>query len=49
MAYEIWSLGHKPFEGYTNLEVISKVDSGFRLSPPPGCPRDIYHIMIQCW
>ena len=19
--YEIWSLGHEPFEGYTNLEV----------------------------
>ena len=21
--YEIWSLGHKPFEGYTNMEVNS--------------------------
>ena len=20
--YEIWSLGHKPFEDYTNLQVI---------------------------
>ena len=20
--YEIWSLGHKPFEGYTNPEVM---------------------------
>ena len=49
VVYEIWSLGHKPFEGCTNREVISKVDSGFRLPPPPGCPRDIYHIMIQCW
>ncbi len=19
--YEIWSLGHKPFEGYTNMQV----------------------------
>ena len=47
--YEIWSLGHKPFEEYTNREVIRKVDSGFRLPPPPGCPRDVYHLMIQCW
>ena len=22
MMYEIWSLGHKPFEGYTNQQVI---------------------------
>ena len=49
MVYEIWSLGHKPFEEYSKQEVIRKVDSGFRLPPPPGCPRDIYHIMIQCW
>ena len=21
LMYEIWSLGHKPFEGYTNVEV----------------------------
>ena len=21
LMYEIWSLGHKPFEGYTNAEV----------------------------
>ena len=21
VMYEIWSLGHKPFEGYTNLQV----------------------------
>jgi serine/threonine protein kinase len=49
VMYEIWSLGHKPFEGYSKHEVIRKVDSGFRLPPPPGCPRDIYHIMIQCW
>ena len=23
--YEIWSLGHKPFEGYTNLQVCAAV------------------------
>ena len=22
LMYEIWSLGHKPFEGYTNIEVF---------------------------
>ena len=71
VLYEIWSIGHKPFEQNTNREVhythlllsairvihstlfllqcIKLVDSGYRLPPPPGCTREIYEIMIQCW
>ena len=73
LLYEIWSLGHKPFKGFSNTEVwpftvlaqhsslsssivlhttlqaIEKVDSGYRLPPPPGCPKVVYEIMIQCW
>ena len=49
LLYEIWSVGHKPFEGRTNVEVIEKVDAGYRLPPPPGCPLLIYQAMIQCW
>ena len=25
VMYEIWSLGHKPFEGYTNPEVCTHI------------------------
>ena len=25
------------------------VDSGYRLPPPPGCPKPMYKLMIQCW
>uniref|UniRef100_A0A1X7SVY7 Protein kinase domain-containing protein n=1 Tax=Amphimedon queenslandica TaxID=400682 RepID=A0A1X7SVY7_AMPQE len=39
LMYEIWSLGHKPFENSTNQECIRLVDSGYRLPPPPGCPK----------
>ena len=49
VMYEIWSLGHKPFEGCSNDKVMKMMDSGQRLAPPPGCPRDIYSIMIKCW
>eukprot|EP00731_Ephydatia_muelleri_P018650 Em0011g690a len=49
LLYEIWSVGHKPFEFQSNLEVIQKVSSGYRLPPPPGCPRAIYKLMVSCW
>lgn len=74
VLYEIWSVGYKPFEQYTNQEVllysyksylavmivivmhvllivqyIKLVDSGYRLPSPPGCPRSVYEIMINCW
>ena len=31
------------------LQYLEKIMDGCRLPPPPGCPREIYHIMIQCW
>ncbi|XP_019849285.1 PREDICTED: uncharacterized protein LOC100641922 [Amphimedon queenslandica] len=49
LLYEIWSLGHKPFHDITNQEAIRKIESGVRLSPPSGCPREVYKIMMQCW
>ena len=30
-------------------QAIKLVDTGYRLPPPPGCPRAIYNIMIPCW
>ncbi|XP_064395470.1 uncharacterized protein LOC135342615 isoform X2 [Halichondria panicea] len=49
VMYEIWSLGHKPFEDSSNVETIKMVDKGVRLPPPPGCPRELYKLMIECW
>ena len=49
MMYEIWSLGHKPFEEYDNAKAMDMLERGLRLPPPPGCPKDIYAIMIKCW
>ena len=31
------------------LQVMQKVDSGYRLPPLPGCPRVIYELMIMNW
>ena len=31
------------------FQAIKMVDGGQRLAPPPGCPRAIYKLMINCW
>jgi hypothetical protein len=31
------------------IQVIGLIDRGFRLPPPPGCPRGVYTIMTKCW
>ena len=50
VMYEIWSLGHALFEEHTNTECIKILyDKGIRLAPPPGCPRIIYKLMMDCW
>ena len=28
---------------------MERVTSGYRLPPPPGCPKALYRLMIQCW
>ena len=28
---------------------VQLVNSGYRFPPPPGCPRMVYKMMIQCW
>ncbi|XP_019855622.1 PREDICTED: serine/threonine-protein kinase STE20-like isoform X2 [Amphimedon queenslandica] len=49
VLYEMWSLGHKPFEEYSNQQYMEMIQTGYRLPPPPGCPRGIYQLMIHCW
>ena len=30
-------------------QTLEKIDSGYRLPPPPGCPRAMYRMMMKCW
>lgn len=32
-----------------NVQVLRKLSTGYRLPPPPGCPHDIYKVMMECW
>ena len=41
--------GQVPYPGMTNREVLEKVEQGYRMPPPPGCPDLLYQIMMDCW
>ena len=30
-------------------QALKLVDHGYHLPPPPGCPKALYELMIQCW
>lgn len=52
VMFEIWSLGKMPFAEIGNLRNVIKTvvkKKGYIQPPPPGCPRAIYKLMVQCW
>ncbi|KAF7257486.1 hypothetical protein EG68_08281 [Paragonimus skrjabini miyazakii] len=32
-----------------NAEVLRQVEAGYRMSKPPGCPPELYDLMLECW
>ena len=36
-------------EFYALSQVVEKLESGYRLAPPPGCPKEVYQLMMDCW
>lgn len=46
---EIVTYGRIPYPGMTNAEVLHQVEHGYRMPCPPGCPKGLYEIMLECW
>ena len=47
--FEVWSVGRKPWDGYTNLEVVGMLSTNQKQGAPTGCPYEIYALMISTW
>ena len=47
--WELFSLGHQPYGGMSNIEVKLFVEDGRRLKAPTDCPDNVYVIMKACW
>ncbi|GMR59248.1 hypothetical protein PMAYCL1PPCAC_29443 [Pristionchus mayeri] len=49
LLWEIFSLGHMPYPGMSNYQVMENVRRGKRLLPPCGTPSPIHHLMLSTW
>ena len=49
VLFEIWSVAKKPFSIVSNNQVLRLIQTGYCQAPPPGCPRAIYELMVNCW
>ena len=49
LLYELTTYGRFPYPGMTNAEVIEKLQKGYRMPCPNGCPEKLYALMRECW
>ena len=49
LLYELITYGRFPYPGMSDAEVIEKLQTGYRMPCPNGCPEQLYEIMGECW
>ena len=49
VLFEIWTVGKKPFPMLSNSQMIRWYQTRACQAPPPGCPRAVYKLMVECW
>lgn len=49
LLYEVITHGQPPYPGMTNAEVTKKLQQGYRMPRPQGCPEKLYQMMVYCW
>ena len=49
VLYEIITYGRFPYPSMTNAQVLEKLQQGYRMPRPMGCPDKLYGIMLDCW
>lgn len=49
LLWEIYSFGRVPYPKIQLSEVMSHLDTGYRMGPPESCPPEIFTIMQKTW
>ncbi|KXJ27222.1 Tyrosine-protein kinase CSK [Exaiptasia diaphana] len=47
--WELFSFGRVPYPRVPLSDVMAKVEKGYRMEIPEGCPPDVYNVMRECW
>ncbi|XP_034555776.1 tyrosine-protein kinase SRK2 [Notolabrus celidotus] len=49
LLHEIMTFGQMPYLSMTNMQVVQRITQGYRMPCPPGCPKVMHDIMMDCW
>ncbi|XP_067090146.1 tyrosine-protein kinase CSK-like [Osmerus mordax] len=49
LLWEIYSFGRVPYPRIPLKEVVPRVEKGYVMDAPDGCPEAVYKVMKQCW
>uniref|UniRef100_A0A3Q2CLY1 non-specific protein-tyrosine kinase n=1 Tax=Cyprinodon variegatus TaxID=28743 RepID=A0A3Q2CLY1_CYPVA len=49
LLWEIYSFGRVPYPRIPLKDVVPRVEKGYKMDCPDGCPEVVYNIMKQCW
>nr|XP_018668848.1 tyrosine-protein kinase ABL1-like [Ciona intestinalis]XP_018668849.1 tyrosine-protein kinase ABL1-like [Ciona intestinalis] len=49
LLWEIATYGMSPYPGVDLSMVYEKLEKGYRMDSPSGCPSSVYALMLDCW
>ena len=49
VLWELATYGKTPYPGMDLFAVLDKLDAGYRMPRPEGCPTETYALMRECW
>ncbi|XP_075713920.1 tyrosine-protein kinase CSK [Rhinoderma darwinii] len=49
LLWEIYSFGRVPYPRIALKDVVPRVEKGYKMESPDGCPVIVYELMKQCW
>ncbi|NXA33162.1 CSK kinase, partial [Eudromia elegans] len=49
LLWEIYSFGRVPYPRIPLKDVVPRVEKGYKMDAPDGCPGAVYEVMRRCW
>ncbi|KFW76211.1 Tyrosine-protein kinase CSK, partial [Manacus vitellinus] len=49
LLWEIYSFGRVPYPRIPLKDVVPRVEKGYKMDAPDGCPAVVYEVMKKCW